>query len=625
MKKRTVLTSVLVIALCLSLIAGSTFALFTSGSEVNVAITSGKVRVLATIDRASITLISLNQQTLDETTWTLNGDTLALTNMVPGDKIAFTINVENQSNVTVNYRTLIGLTGDAELLSGMIITVDGTTYAGGSVSDWQTLVPGTDIAQVQVSIELPATAGNEYQEKTLNFKFAVEAVQGNAGVQNPTRVSSSDELQSAAAAGEDVSLTADIVLTRGLTLKDGVTVYGNGHTISGYPVHAGKNTTIKDVVFANPTNVSENHPENDASNLYCGGSIILDGCIFKDSKWDCVQLTPTDGDEIVINNCTFVDSTQRFIHIEAKPVSQEHDVKITITNNRFGDASRLGNDSIGLYYVKLDSIDFGGNNVFTNHYGSIYICGESTATTITGEEAFRRFGSLVLTSVSTGTFSGNITLNDDISGAANNTSNALNNYKAGIVVKKGVLDGNGNTVQVTRIDVGCEVTEGIIKNLTVSNAFRGIMTYNTTGTIYIDHVTVTDCGYGINTGAGTNNSGMLVVTNSTLGGWSSWAGLTSASFTDCTFVKGSYWDNDTLNQYLRPYVTSTFENCDFVNGMHFDLSKLVEGATVTFKNCTCNGEALTADNVYNYLHLYLDNRDTQPNSAADLVGKLIFG
>lgn len=138
-------------------------------------------------------------------------------------------------------------------------------------------------------------------------------------------------------------------------------------------------------------------------------------------------------------------------------------------------------------------------------------------------------------------------------------------------------------------------------------------------------MTVTDCGYGINTGSETNANGMLVVTNSTLGGWNSWDGLTSASFTDCTFVKGSYWNSDLYDQYMRPYVTSTFENCDFVEGMHIDLSKLVDNAAVTFKNCTCNGEALTADNVYRLLHLYLDENDKQPTSADDLAGKLIFG
>ena len=49
MKKKALLSSLLTIALCFSLIAGSTYALFTSTSEINVAATSGTVSVQANI------------------------------------------------------------------------------------------------------------------------------------------------------------------------------------------------------------------------------------------------------------------------------------------------------------------------------------------------------------------------------------------------------------------------------------------------------------------------------------------------------------------------------------------------------------------------------------------------
>lgn len=42
------------IALCMSLMAGATFALFTSESKVNIAVTSGKVSVVANIDETSV-------------------------------------------------------------------------------------------------------------------------------------------------------------------------------------------------------------------------------------------------------------------------------------------------------------------------------------------------------------------------------------------------------------------------------------------------------------------------------------------------------------------------------------------------------------------------------------------
>ena len=54
MKNKVLLTSILSISSCASLITGATFALFTSESKVNIAVTSGKVDVKATIDETSV-------------------------------------------------------------------------------------------------------------------------------------------------------------------------------------------------------------------------------------------------------------------------------------------------------------------------------------------------------------------------------------------------------------------------------------------------------------------------------------------------------------------------------------------------------------------------------------------
>ena len=48
-KSKTFLGAVLSIALCVSLIAGATFAIFTSESKVNIAVNSGTVKVTATV------------------------------------------------------------------------------------------------------------------------------------------------------------------------------------------------------------------------------------------------------------------------------------------------------------------------------------------------------------------------------------------------------------------------------------------------------------------------------------------------------------------------------------------------------------------------------------------------
>lgn len=48
-KRNVVVSAVMAIVLCLSIVAGATFALFTSESSVNIAVTSGKVDVAASM------------------------------------------------------------------------------------------------------------------------------------------------------------------------------------------------------------------------------------------------------------------------------------------------------------------------------------------------------------------------------------------------------------------------------------------------------------------------------------------------------------------------------------------------------------------------------------------------
>ena len=50
MKRRILLSAIITIALCICLITGATYAIFTSESTVNIAVTSGKVDVVATVD-----------------------------------------------------------------------------------------------------------------------------------------------------------------------------------------------------------------------------------------------------------------------------------------------------------------------------------------------------------------------------------------------------------------------------------------------------------------------------------------------------------------------------------------------------------------------------------------------
>lgn len=174
MKNKIIVSSILTIALCLSMIAGSTFALFTSESKVDVTVKSGTVDV--DVNASALTLGSTLGTALG--TADLNGNVITLTNLVPGDYVTFTLTITNKSNVTVNYRALVKTVEDKGLLSGLVIT-----YNNAFASDWKKLEPTTaNVAEVVVTISLPETAGDAYQKKSCKLAYVVEAVQGNVDI-----------------------------------------------------------------------------------------------------------------------------------------------------------------------------------------------------------------------------------------------------------------------------------------------------------------------------------------------------------------------------------------------------------------------------------------------------------
>ncbi|MGN1052032.1 MAG: hypothetical protein ACI4SH_01420, partial [Candidatus Scatosoma sp.] len=129
----------------------------------------------------------------------LDGETLTLTNITPGDKAISKISITNNSNVNVQYRVKIDCTDGYVLMSGLKFIVgqsvtegevNGTDYSSvlSYTSEWASLYALQDIEDVYVSLELPVEAGNEYQNLTTSIRYTVEAVQGNASVQGGEQI-----------------------------------------------------------------------------------------------------------------------------------------------------------------------------------------------------------------------------------------------------------------------------------------------------------------------------------------------------------------------------------------------------------------------------------------------------
>ena len=175
MKNKIILSSILTIALCLSMIAGSTFALFTSNSEVNVTISSAKVDI--NVEASEPVYKSTLGGTLGNAK--LEGNVITLENLVPGDYVTFTLTVTNNSTVAVNYRALINVVEDKGLLDGLVISYNEAFASSWDSLDATTSENGTTVKTVTVRIELPEAAGNDYQGKSCKLAYVVEAVQGN--------------------------------------------------------------------------------------------------------------------------------------------------------------------------------------------------------------------------------------------------------------------------------------------------------------------------------------------------------------------------------------------------------------------------------------------------------------
>ena len=226
MQKKVLLSSILVIALCLSAIAGSTYALFTDKAETSIAITSGDVAVDAKLaikavysavasDTAedSYLVDEYNQnyaheaQTLvvDGKHYFSNGGYAELINdntkldiskMTPGDRVDVQITVENTGDVDMVYR--LKLYANGELQNAMIITTyDGQKASAHSgvenhTSAWSDIVSwedNEDTRTIDLSFELPVYTGNEYEHKGITYDIVIEAVQGNANTNGIDRKS----------------------------------------------------------------------------------------------------------------------------------------------------------------------------------------------------------------------------------------------------------------------------------------------------------------------------------------------------------------------------------------------------------------------------------------------------
>ena len=200
MKKRALFISIATIALCLAIIAGSTYALFTAETDVNVAVTAGNVKLEASLSGLKTYSRDVLQDEGDECDFELGGAAaidgrkLTIDRMAPMDKAVVTVNVQNDSDIVIKYKVRIyteAKDGVTDLAPALTATakVGTNTYAingTNNESDWILVDAEDEIGDIEVVIEFPnddddsdGSVNNDFQGAYTDVYVQIVAVQGN--------------------------------------------------------------------------------------------------------------------------------------------------------------------------------------------------------------------------------------------------------------------------------------------------------------------------------------------------------------------------------------------------------------------------------------------------------------
>ena len=263
-KSRAILMSVLVALLCLAVILGATFALFTARREYEIGVNTGKIDVQGalTLDKAWSesqagvrTEVEANGATtlqVDQMgSVTVDGEKITFSNMSIGDGAAFSLAITNASTVKMQYSVSVSAQaqGGEALRDNLLVTVgdselslmDRAVY----LQPWTKVEPTeTQLSALNFEISLPWSAlaafeGQDVQSVTLTI--VLEAVQANAQTADVSAtVDNAADLQNALNAAQpgdevQIALGGDVALAgTQFVVPEGtsVTVDGNGQAIT---------------------------------------------------------------------------------------------------------------------------------------------------------------------------------------------------------------------------------------------------------------------------------------------------------------------------------------------------------------------------------------------------------
>ncbi len=404
--KKVILSSILSLILCVSLIVGGTFALFTSESKTNIAVTSGKVNVQATLEIEDIyrpTLLNedgsvkdannlASKTNVNEATFgtggfvKVDGADIAINEMLPGDKVTFKVTTTNNSTVQFKQRVeLKCVDTDKSFFEQLLLgykdrNATDYTYYKGYATEWESseevYKDGNTVVEY-ITVELPGFVGDDYQGKTCNIAFNVVAVQGNADTTDTSVAETYSVVKDAESLGKQIAMAedgAEIMVMSPIT--EPVVIKGAAMMALEEEVEASKAKTVTLRGYKiNSLKVEDNntivHVYNDVDALIGANAVKADDVATADDLFAVAKALESTEWAYYVNFVDDVDLTGKTwtpINLwdpENSNVITFNGNGKTIKNMNVEGGSKLGFIGENARDIKVDSLNFDGANVTT--------------------------------------------------------------------------------------------------------------------------------------------------------------------------------------------------------------------------------------------------------------------
>ena len=657
--KRALISSVLSLLLCATLLVGTTFAWFTdSVTSANNIIRSGN------LDVEMYWAEGKSDPDADTTVWADASTGAIFENDLwePGYTEVRHIKIANVGSLALKYQIHIVANGDVSDLAKVIDVyfldpakqvADRAALSGimpvGTLADLLAGMPGNasgDLSAgkadvITIALKMRESAGNEYQNKAIGTNFTVQLLatqlteekdsfddQYDLGAEFLEVDKSASVVNNNAKLGEETVLTADMpygtlkvtvpagaqlssdaVTELKLTVKKADPNYGGQLSASqvalGYEIYVdGIADYINPYVLANGNKI---YNYSDIKVELPIGADRKDVKVYKDGMMPSTTWASYDSATGVATFSTdyltpFSQAKKSNITVVYTVLSEaEKELNEALENITAGDSVTISSTAGNTVSVNniADALS-GSSNIILVGNGADNTVVSSNGATVTADALTVK--DMTIQSVGATTIKGNNTTIEDVKYQA--ALGALTVSGSDTTIKNTTVEGNA-TNGLVEIASGSDTTASVteVSGLTITEAdslwgsSSGFVFKNMNGTTNITDSTIKVKGSAVSFGPSNSTvRGYANVSNSTFDSTGVYISTVKASTFD-TVTFDNTWNTDAI-RFTVGGTTNTFTNCEFKADIDFQSANYAnKSVTLTFNNCTYNGVAITAENV----------------------------